>query len=118
MESEIALRRKIEETNSLLRATIESTADGILVVDKEGKVSFYNQKFLDMWQIPDYILFTSDDETLLNYVLDQLCSPGEFMQKVVELYNRPEAISLDSLAFKDGRVYERYSQPHKIDDNF
>ena len=43
------LRRSL----SLLRATLDSTADGILVVDENGKILTYNRRFVEMWRIPD-----------------------------------------------------------------
>ena len=99
---------------SLLNATIESTADGILVVDREGKIVSFNKKFIEMWDIPGSILKPMDDEKALAYVVDQLINPDSFIKKVKELYDEPDANSYDILEFKDGRVFERYSQPQKI----
>src|SRR5262249_17898421 len=61
-----------ERLLSLLRATIEATADGILVVDRAQKVSAFNQRFLSLWRIPRSLAERGDDESLLAYVLDQL----------------------------------------------
>jgi PAS domain S-box-containing protein len=111
--------RKISETElerslSLQHATIESTADGILVVDNNGMIVLYNQRFAEMWQIPDEIMKMMLDESALNYVLDQLVSPEDFISKVRELYIDPEAVSTDFLRFRDGRIFERYSMPQKV----
>ena len=99
---------------SLLNATIESTADGILVVDREGKIVSFNKKFIKMWHIPESILKPMDDEKALAYVVNQLINPDSFIKKVKELYAEPDTDSYDILAFKDGRVFERYSHPQKI----
>ncbi len=99
---------------SLLEATLESTADGLLVIDRTGKIVNYNQKFAEMWQIPHSILETGDDTTAINHVLSQLTDPDDFLLKVQELYNNPLEFSSDVLRFKDGRVFERYSQPQKL----
>jgi len=99
---------------SLLSATIESTADGILVVNKEGKIVSFNQKFVEMWHIPQQIIESRDDDQALSFVLDQLKDPEGFLGKVRELYTNPKAVSHDELRFKDGRVFERYSQPQQI----
>ncbi len=117
---DITLRKETEEklrdTLSLLSATIESTADGILVVDMEGSIVIYNQKFLEMWHIPYSVIKERDDKKTLSFVLDQLRNPEEFFKRVRELYEHPEAVSFDVLAFEDGRVFERYSHPQKIGD--
>jgi two-component system, cell cycle sensor histidine kinase and response regulator CckA len=102
---------KKEESLSRLRATLESTADGILVVDQEGRIVDYNGKFVDMWRIPEPVMESKDDEKAVSYVLDQLREPDAFVAKVQHLYEAPEASSFDFLEFKDGRIFERYSKP-------
>ena len=99
---------------SLLNATIESTTDGILVVNRQGKIVSFNQKFIKMWHIPQQIVESRDEEQALSLMLDQLKDPEGFLKKVRELYVTPEGESYDELIFKDGRVVERYSQPQRI----
>ena len=99
---------------AILKAVFESTADGLLLVGNDGKVLEFNQRFNQLWRIPQSILDTHDDETMLNFILDQLLYPEEFIAKVHELYHDPEAISHDEIEFKDGRYFERYSRPLKM----
>jgi diguanylate cyclase (GGDEF)-like protein/PAS domain S-box-containing protein len=94
----------------LLRSTIESTADGILVVDNKGKVALTNNRFAEMWGIPADLLRSRDDARLLQFVVDQLVDPAAFLAKVDELYGS-DAEDLDTINFLDGRVFERYSRP-------
>lgn len=105
---------ELEVALSLVNATLEATADGILVVDHAGKIVRFNKKFAEMWKIPGPVLETRDDEKAIRYVLDQLKDPDSFTQKIKEAYNQPDAESHDILFFKDGRVFERYSKPQKI----
>jgi PAS domain S-box-containing protein len=116
----ITERKQTEEAqlqaNSLLNATLESTADGLLVVDNRGISKLENSRFVEMWRIPQEILDNKLDETMLQYVLNQLREPEEFLAKVQELYRQPEMVSSDTLYLADGRVFDRYSQPQKIGD--
>jgi PAS domain S-box-containing protein len=107
-------RIQLEKTVSLLRGTLESTADGILVVNNEGKIESFNQRFIEMWGIPESIVASRDDNRALAFVLGQLKNPDEFLSKVRELYADPDAESFDVLEFEDGTFFERYSRPQKI----
>jgi len=111
-----ATERQLNETISLLRATLDSTADGILVVDREGKIVSFNRQFLEMWRIPEPIIAARDDNQALGFVLDQVRNPEAFLAKVRELYTQPDAESFDVLVFKDGRILERYSRPQRVAD--
>ena len=108
------LGKQLKHAMSLLRATVESTADGLLVVDTRGNVASYNQRFLTLWNIPAEVAEQKSDRKLIDAVLDQLLYPEKFLKKVLHLYGHPEEESFDTLEFKDGRVFERYSQPQRI----
>jgi len=114
-ESSAATAAELQELISLLRATLESTADGILVVDRQGRIATWNRRLAEMWRIPLDILESRDDDRAIASVLDQLQNPEAFLAKVRDLYATPEAESFDVLTFKDGRVFERYSRPQQVD---
>jgi PAS domain S-box-containing protein len=99
---------------SLVEATLEATADGILVVDNEGRIVRTNQRFVELWGIPPDVLASRDDDRALAWVLDQLEDPDAFLARVRELYAEPEAESFDTIRFKNGQVLERYSKPQKL----
>ncbi len=107
--------RELRNTLSLLQATLDSTADGILVVDTEGKITGFNHRFVEMWRIPDHLLTSRNDAHAIAFVLDQLIDPKDFTAKIEELYTRPESESNDIIEFRDGRVFERYSRPQLVE---
>ena len=100
----------IKEGYHLLQAILQSTSDGILAVNRDNEALFANERFAEMWKIPQEIMASKDDALLLQYVLDQLSDPQGFLQKVQELYCSSQE-SFDTLYFKDGRVFERRSRP-------
>src|SRR4029079_9891676 len=108
---------ELRETNSLLASTLESPADGMLVVNQSGQISSFNRRFAEMWQIPDDVLAARDDARAVEGGAGQLGDPDTFLAKVQELYATPGAHSHDVLQFNDGRVFERDSLPRRIGDD-
>ncbi|MBI9087553.1 MAG: response regulator, partial [Desulfobacterales bacterium] len=111
MEDADAARKAAAVSLSLIEAALESTADGILVVDTEGKVLRYNTKFTSMWRVNEDVLATGKDEDLVNAVLGCFADPEAFLAKVKSLYAAPEQTSTDELCLANGQVFERYSCP-------
>ena len=109
-EAEAELNRTI----SVLQSTFESTTDGILVIDPDGQILTANQRFAQMWRIPPPLVEPGDHTKALDYVVDQLKDPERFLARIKELYADPDAQSFDILEFKDGRVFERYSMPQRL----
>ncbi len=99
---------------SLLSATLESTTDGILVVDGNRRMVRMNRKFIELWKLPPEIAGPGNDEAALACVLDQLIDPVQFQATLGQLYSQPTAESFDVLHCKDGRIFERYSLPQRI----
>ena len=106
--------QQLQRSLSLLEATLDATADGILVVDPQGHVGAYNRRFLTLWRVPRSLVRTGDDPALLSFVADQLEDPEAFLQAVRDLYASPDQDASDLLRFKDGRVFDRYSMPQLV----
>jgi diguanylate cyclase (GGDEF)-like protein/PAS domain S-box-containing protein len=100
---------EVRRVLTLLHATIESTADGILVVGDGNRILTHNQRFLDMWRIPREIVDAGRNRETMKFVLDQLTHPDDFVRIIDSLYAQPQAESFDLIEFKDGRRFERYS---------
>jgi diguanylate cyclase (GGDEF)-like protein/PAS domain S-box-containing protein len=105
---------KLEKSLSLLRAILESTADGIIAVTLQGDIVSYNQKFVEMWQVPDAIMASPDPEERLAFLMTQLKEPETFKKRILEIYSQPHEKVVDILELKNGKIFERYSLPHNF----
>jgi PAS domain S-box-containing protein len=105
-----------EESLSLLRATLEATADGLLVVTRQGKVLTYNQKFVSMWGVPASMLTPdSNPAERFQFLAAQTTDPDKFKARVLEIFDSsPEAEVFDLIEMRDGRIFERCSQPQRL----
>jgi len=111
----VAAELEVRKTLSLLAATLESTADGILVVDTAGRITSFNSRFVELWHLPDRILATRDDAAAIAFGMVQVADPDAFRARVEELYADPAAESSEMIEFNDGRVFDRYSRPQRVD---
>jgi PAS domain S-box-containing protein len=116
---DVTARRQAEETirhsMSLLQATLESTADGMLAVSLTGEVVSYNQQFVDLWKIPPALLATQNREALLQHVLKEMKHPEVSARRITELFAQPSASAFDVLELADGRFFERHTRPQWVD---
>ena len=62
--------KSLRKSRELLRATFEATADGIIAINKKGKVSQINARFAYMWQIPDDIIEKKDFKTIIAFIVE------------------------------------------------
>jgi len=118
----ISESKRAEETQrwktALLEAQMNTSIDGILVVDENQKRILTNRRLIDLWDIPQGILDTEDDTALLTYVVSLVKYPEKFMEKVEYLYNHPHETSRDEIEFKNGMVLDRYSAPVLGEDGY
>ncbi|HOW05143.1 PAS domain S-box protein [Methanospirillum hungatei] len=107
--------KRVKETTALLRSTLESTADGIIVVDSEGKISAWNRKFVQMWNIPYHLVEGGDYSAILSYILPQITNPNHFFNRTDYRIREGIRPGIDIIELRNGKIYERYSQPQMID---
>lgn len=107
------MQKELERSISLMSATIESTADGILVLDPRDRPSAWNSRFLYLWNIGSEML-ESGDLGYLDYLVKQVEDTDSFLAKIEELRERPDDDSFDEINLTDGRVVERMSRPQRI----
>ena len=104
-------RRELEFKNVILSTQAESSLDAILVVDGNGRMISYNRRFVDLWGIPDEVLQARSDERAMQYALDKLEKPEEFLERVKYLYEHKGEKSSEVIRLRDGKVLDRYSAP-------
>lgn len=105
LQNEIILR------NSILSTELEVAIDGVLVVDENGKIILYNQRFVEMWEIPKKIIDEKSDKLAIKSVINKLVDPQEFTDRIKFLYDHPGETDRNEVTLKDGRVFDRYSAP-------
>ena len=112
----IAIERSLAQeellrSNAMLKAQQESAIDGILVIDENRQIASYNQRFCELWQIPEHLIQAADQQQVLKWLQSQLEHPQEFQRKAEYLYAHSTETSYDEFTFKDGRIFEFYSAP-------
>lgn len=104
----------LKESLSLLRATIESSADGILVIDLENNIIDYNKKFISMWALPQSMVEKKNLEHILQRMLKNLQKPKHFYNKFHQL--KYTETTRDIVTFKKEKVFECSSTPHRLNN--
>ncbi|WP_224981981.1 LytS/YhcK type 5TM receptor domain-containing protein [Geomonas agri] len=105
---------KLLYSTALATAALESTPNGILIVNRDGTATRWNRRFVELWKIPGHLLDMSDNKPLLAHASSLVANPEEFIARVTELYQHPEKSCTDTLYLADGRIFERYTQPQKV----
>ncbi|MBD0346202.1 MAG: PAS domain S-box protein, partial [Coleofasciculus sp. Co-bin14] len=115
------LRQQTEATTekglSLLQATLEATADGIITINTQGSITCFNRKFIELWKLPESVIGLQEDWQLLTFVQEQLRDSEVFLNQVRAEYSEIDLESHSFLELKDGRVFERYSKPQVLGED-
>lgn len=112
---DITERKQAEEElrwkTAFLEAQVDSSLDGILVVDAEGKKILQNQRLIDLWQIPPEIAAGKYDEGQIEFAANRIKNPRQFLEKVAYLNQHPDEVSRDEIELIEGTILDRYSSP-------
>ena len=106
----LQVNHQLANAVSLLEATLEATADGILVLNDKGKVINYNQKFIDIWGLSKEIELNR--EQILTLISAELAEP--YASSLKERYAQFDLEQYNSLELKNGKVLECYSQLQQL----
>jgi signal transduction histidine kinase len=111
MEDELA------QTTSLLRATLEATGEGIMVIDRDARIVNINRRFAELWQIPENILQQGEDAKVFDFIAAQVVDDNGYRQRLDEIATNPDDETIDVLELLDHRVIERKSRPQLLGDH-
>jgi len=106
-----AVEGELEKLVAELRATLESSADGILVADLDGKIRGFNQRFAEAWELPEGLLTERNDAGVYRWMRDAVLNPTEYAARVEAIENNPLLESTDLLMLRNGQVLERVTLP-------
>jgi diguanylate cyclase (GGDEF)-like protein/PAS domain S-box-containing protein len=106
---------ELAETLSQLNATLDSTADGILVVNTSGFITNLNERFRELFSLPETLTTPLAREEVLSIVLPQVKDPAKFMRRVEDVAEHPDGRSEDVVELHDGRTFERSYMPQRVD---
>ncbi|NEU77163.1 PAS domain-containing sensor histidine kinase [Hassallia byssoidea VB512170] len=107
------LQKELKTSVSLLHSTLESTSIGILAVNLKGEITYYNQKFLDMWHLPTTINISKKYKRSKVFFETQVKDLEVFRSCVWEMSNCSDRTRYDLVELKDGRIFAHYSQPQR-----
>lgn len=117
-----ARTNELARSLSLLNATLNSTADGILAIDFSGRIICYNEKYASIWNIPHSILLEGDGEKMIRYCATQCENPAGYIKRIedlhVDLQVDPRVADygvVEVLSLKGGRAVERVIHPQLLD---
>ncbi len=108
--------KELAHSLSMMRATLESTTDGILVTDEGGTVTGFNEKYVEMWRMPRAVMEARQAKPLREFASQQFKDPQQFIARIQAIEASDLSESYDILEFSDGRVFERHSKVQRIDD--
>lgn len=111
LEQEVeAATRDLRLNLSILRTTLETTTDAIMVVDNNNYIIDFNKKFAELWRLPPESVRQLRNRVILQYVFDQLVDASHFQEFVVQVVAHSVPSTTNLVELKDGRWVMVYSQ--------
>ena len=105
------IENELASVASLLRATLEATADGILLIDRTGAIVNMNRQFSRMWGLPDDILIEHEDGKIFSFMAGLFSDPNAFRACLADIAPDGEDETSALLQLADGRFLECRSMP-------
>ncbi|GGC96489.1 sensor domain-containing protein [Undibacterium terreum] len=109
--SQRQVENELEKLIAELRATLESTADGILVTDLDGAIRSYNHLFAKLWGLPEDLLTQRDDAAIYSWMDKCMVDAGHYMERLGTIARSPLMEATDVLVLRSGKILERVTLP-------
>jgi two-component system, cell cycle sensor histidine kinase and response regulator CckA len=104
-------QKELEWKSAFLEAQVDSSPDGILVVNVQNKKILQNRRTADLLKIPPHVADNDEGLQQLQWITDSVRNPAQFIEKVNHIRSHPDEVSRDEVEFKDGTTVDRYSAP-------
>lgn len=101
--------KELAQALVVMRATLEATTDAIVVIDGDGKITNFNEKYRELWQIPPQALQAGSASGIWELISRNFADPARFLARITEIAATARE-SFDLLELKDGRIFERSSR--------
>ncbi len=111
LSAQLQAERELELSLTDLRATLESTHDGILVTDLAGRIRNFNRRFASLWSVPEELLVKGQDAAVLDWMRRSAADPGAYMRRLASIEAGVNSRSADVLRLRSGKVFERVVTP-------
>lgn len=109
--SQRRIENELEKLVAELRATLESTADGILVTDLDGAIRSYNHLFAKLWNLPEELLSQRDDQAIYAWMDKCMVDPEHYAERLGAIRRSTLIESTDILVLRSGKILERLTLP-------
>jgi diguanylate cyclase (GGDEF)-like protein len=96
---------------SELQATLESTADGILVTDLAGRIRAFNRRFAQIWGLPESLLTQRQDDAVYDWMRRSVVDPEGYTRRLAAISEATLLQASERFTLHSGQVIERVTQP-------
>ncbi len=108
--------RELANSLGMMRATLEAATDGILVTDGKGRITGFNQRYAEMWQLPPELLESGEHRPILEFCSTFFAAPAEFLRRADHIYETSPPTTTDILELAKGQVFERLSRTQWVNE--
>jgi diguanylate cyclase (GGDEF)-like protein/PAS domain S-box-containing protein len=105
------IENELEKLIAELRATLESTADGILVTDMDGAIRSYNHHFADLWTLPSHLMTERDDAAVFAWMEKCVLNLNDYHRRLGLIQHSPLLEAHDTICLHSGKILDRVTLP-------